>query len=180
MPTLPHEPPMPESARETITNTFAVQRLTGAYQEAGELVLAYSPDSYDKWSARLQEAEDLGFAAPKLTGHASRRSGVDDKGEKDRQKQNNTRLEEWWTAFEKWKKKNKKDDDEDDDGASGSATTSTSGNTYSGQRSESHRDSYKQQRKMEKRDAYEAKSTYSYVAPWHGGPSAWTSNRTDK
>lgn len=166
----------PEIARETPAGMGPVQRLTGAYDEAGKLIAAYSPDSYDKWAARLQEAEDLGFAAPTLAGHASKRPGTDGKGEKNRQQQNNTRLEKWWTEFEKWKRKNKKDDDEDEDGASGGAvTTSSSG---SGQRSESHRDTYKQQRKTEKREAYESKSTYVYVPPWNGGPSAWTSNRT--
>lgn len=144
--------------------------LTGEHAEAGLILIAYAKDSYEgTWQARLQEAQDLGFKAPKLAGHTSSSGAKDGKGEKERQKQNNRRLAAWWTAFQDWKRKRggKKDDD-DEDGASGAVSG------YSGQRSESHREERKEERAREKREQYEeSRKESSYVAPWNGGPSAW-------
>lgn len=146
--------------------------LTGAYAAAGLVLIAYARDSYEgTWQARLQDAQDQGFKAPNLVGHMSSSGGKDGKGEKDRQAQNNRRLADWWKAFQEWKRKRggKKDDD-DEDGASGATTT------YSGQRSESHREERKEERAREKREQYEeSQKEKPYVPPWNGGPSAWTS-----
>jgi len=142
--------------------------LTGEHAAAGLILIAYARDSYEAtWQARLQEAQDLGFRAPNLAGHTSSSGAKDGKGEKERQKQNNKRLADWWKAFQDWKRKRggKKDDE---DGASGAISS------YSGKRSESHREERKEERAREKREQYEeSREQPPYVPPWKGGPSAW-------
>ncbi len=143
--------------------------LTGAYADAAVKIGSYMGKTAARAAeAILQEASDLGFAAPNLAGHMTESSGKDDKGEKERQKQINAKFKKWKIDFAAFKAR-KKDEDEDEDGAAGGAVSSS----YSGARTESRREEYKQQRATEKRDAYKDSQRYEYIAPWHGGPSAW-------
>jgi hypothetical protein len=164
----------PSAPQSSLVNPTQLM-LTGAYAAAGLVVIAYSRDSYEgTWQAHLQEAQDLGFKAPSLTGHMSSSGGKDGKGEQDRQRQNNQRLAAWLREFQEWKgKRGGKKDDEDEGGASGATTT------FSGQRPESQKEERKEERTREKREQYKEETREApYVAPWNGGPSAWVSRGT--
>jgi hypothetical protein len=151
-----------QRVRPALPGGKVVQRiLTGDYAKAGLIVIAYARDSYEgTWQARLQEAQDAGFRAPKLTGHASKKPGADDKGEQDRQRQNNERLTDWWAAYQAWKNKKGKKDEDDDDASSGAVTTS------SGKRSESKREERKKTSADKKKKAWEEKNKKEYKSPW--------------
>lgn len=142
--------------------------LTGKYAEAAVKIGTYMGSTAARQAeTTLQQAQDLGYAAPNLPGHMSSASGKDSKGEKERQKQIKAAWAKWKNAFDEWKRKRREDEDDDGPSSSGTATTS------SGRRTESHKEERREVRAREKRQQYEESQEREYVAPWHGGPSAW-------
>jgi hypothetical protein len=159
----------PVTAAPTASGPVAQLELTGDYAEAAVKIGGYM----GKTAARqaeviLQEAQDLGFRAPNLPGHLSSKPGSDPKGEKERQKQIKAAFNKWKLDFAEWKRKRK--DDEDDDNATGGTVTNTNSRRNT---SSSSKEEYREKRRYEKRSNYEKSQESTYVAPWHGGPSAW-------
>jgi|GEM_PF-5668944 len=134
------------------------------YAAAETIMTSYQPDAWNStWGKRFTEALNAGYPAPHLVGHASKKGGVDGKGEKSRTEQNAKILTTWWTGYKVHSA-----------ASSSSSSSSSSKPSSSGMHTESKKAEKKAASSAKKKEEFEAsEEPPPYVAPWNGGPSAW-------
>lgn len=138
-----------------------VQRvLKGAHAKAAQKIAAYMPDSHEARSAILHEAQDLGYPAPNLPGHRSKKSGADDAGEAERQKQINNKWAAWEEGFQAHKARGGGAAEEPEDDVKEEKKSQPKGGKFTPSKKEERRAAGKQKKK----------SVYDeYVASLGGG-----------
>ncbi|HEX4954048.1 MAG TPA: hypothetical protein VF017_11715 [Thermoanaerobaculia bacterium] len=161
-------PPPPRA--HAVVQRMIQSELTGEYAQVGSKLQRYAQWLYEKWEAKLIEGQSLGRPAPNLGVHAGKNSNYNDSAEA-RIKKAEKALTKWYQSLSQSKKDRGSnlllDEEEKDEHESNVKNI-----TFN--RIEVNREEKKKVKKKERQIEYESsEKQYTYVAPWHGGPSSW-------